>query len=194
MEEGPEPQEAIERTVEQHHHQHGEGHAPPKLEMTLPAITAAVLAVFAAFGSLLSGHAANSAILAQIKAADQWSLYQSKSTKGHIYDGGRDIVQAVLDAQRISPTERQRLLADFDKKIAKYEADKEDPREKAEHLEHESVHEFDTHHRYATGIVAFQVGIVLASISILVRFRSLWLLSIVAGVVGIVFLGLGLAL
>jgi hypothetical protein len=192
MEEGLEPHEVLERTVEHHHHGREAAQEPAKLGMTLPAITAAVLAVGAAFGSLISGHAANEAILARIKSADQWSLYQAKSTKGHIYDGGRDIVQAVLGAQKTAPEERERVLADFEKKIAKYESDKEATKGEAERLEQQSEREFETHHKYSIGIVAFQVGIVLSSISILVRFRSLWILSLIAGGVGIVYLILGL--
>ena len=53
--------------------------------MTVSAVTAAVLAVLAAIGSLLSGHAVNQAILEQTKATDQWAYYQTKSTKGHVY-------------------------------------------------------------------------------------------------------------
>ena len=68
MEEGPEPHEWVERTAEEHHHSESHGEPPGRM---VPAITAAVLAVFAAFGSLLSGHAANEAILAQNRATDQ---------------------------------------------------------------------------------------------------------------------------
>ena len=53
------------------------------------AVTAAVLAVLAAIGSLLSaGHAVNQAILEQTKATDQWAFYQAKSTKSHVYQVG----------------------------------------------------------------------------------------------------------
>ena len=67
MEEGPEPQEWVERAAEEHHHEPGPGHAHAaegkRPDHTASAVTAAVLAVMAAVGSLLSGHAANQAIL-----------------------------------------------------------------------------------------------------------------------------------
>ena len=80
MEEGPEPHEVIEQTVEHRHHEEHLQHEGEKQSLRRPAITAALLAVCAALASLLSGHAANQAILFQSQAADQWALYQSKST------------------------------------------------------------------------------------------------------------------
>src|SRR3954451_6432944 len=49
MEEGPEPHEWVEKAAEEHHH--GQDHGPEgkSNEMTISAITAAVLAVLAAF-------------------------------------------------------------------------------------------------------------------------------------------------
>ena len=192
MEEGLEPHEVIERAVEHHHHDHGHGHAPSKLwsPTTNSAITAAVLAVFAAAGSLLSGHAANQAILKQSEASDQWAYYQSKSTKGHIYEVGREIV-AVLAG---SSGDAKSSLDRFDQQRSKYIEEKEPIKAEAEKLEKESRHEFDQHHYYSLGIASFQVGIVLASISILVRQRATWWLSLVGGVLGIMFLSRGLFL
>ena len=89
MEEGPEPQEWVERAAEEYHHDHArvppDGHAPEGATPAprVSAVTAAVLAVLAALGSLSSGHAANQAILAQSKATNQWAYFQAKSTKGN---------------------------------------------------------------------------------------------------------------
>ena len=91
MEEGPEPQEWVERAAEEHHHGHTA--AAGAFSTTLPAITAAVLAVLASLGSLLSGHAANEAILAMIRTTDQWAEFQSTSTKGHLYEVGAELVK-----------------------------------------------------------------------------------------------------
>jgi len=42
------------------------------------ALTAAILAVFAAINALLAGHYANEAMIEQLKASDQWAYYQAK--------------------------------------------------------------------------------------------------------------------
>ncbi len=192
MEEGLEPHEVIERAVEHHHHEHEPGHAASQdgSATTHSAITAAGLAVLAAVGSLLSGHAANQAILKQSEASDKWAYYQSKSTKAHIYEVGREIVAVVAG----TAGDAQSSLARFDQQRSKYTEDKEPIKAEAEKLEKESRHEFEQHHHYSLGIASFQVGIVLASISILVRHRATWWLSLVGGVVGIMFLSRGIFL
>ena len=190
MEEGLEPHEIIERTVEHHHHEEGHKHKASETRfLMLAAVAAAVLAVFAALGSLLSGHAANQAILNQTKASDKWAYFQAKSTKGHLYDVSKEVVAALASG---SSGKTEEALARFQKQSVKYDREKKIIQEEAEHLEQESRDEFHKHHQFALGIAAFQVGIVLASVSIMVRYRALLLLSVLAGLAGIVFLVLGL--
>jgi len=188
VEEGPEPQEWVERTAEEHHKSESREGLPEKMA---PAITAAVLAVCAAFGSLLSGHAANEAILAQTKATDQWSYFQAKSTKEQIFDVGSQVVSAL--AEGTTQAERGKpALEHLRAEVQRYEREKEEIKREAEKLEEESRHEYRKHTRFALGIALFQVEIVLASVSLLVRFRWLHSLSLVTGVVGLSCLIVGL--
>ena len=188
MEEGPEPHEWVERTAEEHHESESRGDLPERM---VPAITAAVLAVFAAFGSLLSGHAANEAILAQNKATDQWAYFQAKSTKEQIFDVGSQVVNALTEgtaqADRTKPA-LERLRGE----VRRYEREKEEINREAERWEEASRHEYRKHTRFALGIALFQVGIVLASVSLLVRFRWLHVSSLVTGVIGGLYLIVGL--
>jgi hypothetical protein len=195
MEEGPEPQEWVERAAEEHHHGHAEsagGHSPH----TVPAITAAVLAVLAALGSLLSGHAANEAVLGATRASDQWAYYQSKSTKGHLYEVSAEIVSALRQAPapgaaspEANPPE---AVARLHSEARRYDREKAKIEHEAQAIQNESRHEFRKHIRFALGVAAFQVGIVLASVSLLVRVKGLYALSLVAGGSGLVCLVLGL--
>jgi hypothetical protein len=195
VEEGPEPQEWVERVAEEHHHAHGKEHAneaggPDKM---IAAITAAVLAVMAALGSLLSGHAANQAILAQTKATDQWSYYQAKSTKGHIYGVAGELAKALAgNGPGVQSSQAAASVERFDKEAKRYDQEKEEIQSEAKKLEEESRHEFHKHHNFALGVAMFQVGIVLASVSILVRFRALHILSLVAGAAGLICEVMGL--
>jgi hypothetical protein len=190
MEEGPEPQEWVERSVEHHEPEK----ADVRRATTISAITAAVLAVFAAFGSLLSGHEANQAIIHQSQASDQWSYYQAKSTKGHIYDATKEGVRATLQGRGVPEEKINRLLEPLEQKAQKYEQEKEPIEHEARHLEAERLLELEKHHFYALGIASFQVGTVLASVSILLRHRIVWILSLFSGLVGIFFLLRGLIL
>jgi len=199
MEEGPEPQEWVERAAEEHHHDHehapSEGHATEaaKPSPRASAVTAAVLAVLASLGSLFSGHAANQAILAQSKATDQWAYFQAKSTKGHLYEVAGDLMKGLSPAAGTADdTRTARTLANFGEEAHRYEKEKEEIRLHAEKLEEDSREELHKHHQFATGVALLQVGIVLASVSIMVRYRALYVLSLLAGAAGLGFLFMGL--
>ncbi len=195
MEEGPEPHEWVERAAEEHHHGHDHGEDARGSQMTVSAVTAAVLAVLAAIGSLLSGHAVNQAILEQTKATDQWAYYQAKSTKGHVYLVGGELIKALSVPQSQSPKSgdtQAAALKHFQEQTERYDSEKEEVKKEAEHLEAESQHEFHKHHQFALGIACFQVGIVLASVSILVRLRAIYYLSLLAGAAGLVWTVMGL--
>ena len=186
MEEGPEPQEWVERATEEHHHKQEHGEGESRAEMMSSAITAAILAVMAAIGSLLSGHAANHAILGQTLATDQWAYYQAVSTRSHLYEVNAELLEAMNGGEKAA--EIKPKVEQLQKKAKDYDAKKEEIRKEAEHLVEESRLELKKHNRYSLGIAAFQVGIVLASVSILVKVRTLWSLSLVAGVVGLGYL------
>ena len=190
MEEGPEPQQWVERAAEEHHHAHAHGGVEGgKSSPPMSAIAAATLAVLASIGSLLSGHAANQSILAQSKATNLWAYHQAKSTKGHLYEVGADILKAV----NTPTTQAAEVQEHFRTEKGRYDKEKGEIQHEAEKLEEESRHELHKHHRYATGVAMLQVGIVLASVSILVKYRGLFLMSLLAGIVGVTFLIVGLA-
>ena len=208
MEEGPEPQEFLEHVEHSLHEKHAghegdegkQGHAEShesenssaRSKHMRSAITAAIFAVFAALGSLLSGHAANEAILLQSKASDQWSYYQAKSTKGHLYEVNKTLVEALM---KVKGGDSEQTLSDLSKKIdskvAGYDAEKKTIEDKATELEKESAHEFGSHQMYSFAVACFQICIVLASISILVDSVGLYKCSVLGGVLGVGLLILG---
>lgn len=195
VEEGPEAHEMLEQAEQQQHAVgHGE-HAVDKAKRAFTmrsAITASALAVAAALGSLLSGHAANEAILKQSKASDQWAYYQAKSTKSHIFEGSKAVIEALAseEGKDASPAVTKALKG-FDKKIEKYEEEKNEIQKEAGGIEKESALLFEKHQSYSFGVACFQIGIVLASVGIMVTNRYLFYGSIGAGLVGIAYLVVG---
>jgi hypothetical protein len=151
-----------------------------------------VLAVCAAAGLLLSGHAANEGILRESQATDRWSYFQAKSTKQQIYEADRTVVETLARLQGADPDRVKQEAANLEKEGARYNLEKEVIKTQAEELEHESNHKMEQHGQYSYGVAFFQVGIVLASVSILIRRRALYfvlyLLSLASGAVGIIFL------
>src|SRR5208337_4073813 len=119
MDEGPEPHEWVEKAAEEHHHGHEHGSDARGSEMTVSAVTAAVLAVLAAFGSLLSGHAVNQAILEQTKATDQWAFYQA----------GGELIKALSATQSQSTKagdSQAPALKHFQEQSERYDREKEE--------------------------------------------------------------------
>ena len=138
------------------------------------ALSTAILAVLAAIASLLSGEHANEAMINQIEASSQWSYYQAKSIKA-----------AVLDA-KIAFTGASD--ASDQSKRARYEKEQQEIKSEAEHREGAAKSFFHKHEVFARGVTMFQIAIAIAAISALTKKRSFWVVSLVFGALGCVFL------
>ena len=171
MEEAEVPLEHLHEEIH-HHAEHG---GPPWISGV--ALSTAILAVLAAITGLLSGKHANEAMMSQIESADQWAYYQAKGIKA-----------AVLDAKMTLTAE----ATEKDKeKAAQYQEEQAEIRKEAEHKEVEAKSNFHQHEVFARGVTLFQISIAVAAISALTKRRRYWILSMILGAVGCVFLVLG---
>ena len=141
------------------------------------ALSTAILAVLAAIAGLLSGKNANEAMLSQIESSDQWNYYQAKSIKA-----------SVLEAKIALATTRDE--SDTAKR-ERYEKEQEEIKSEAEQKQTESKSDFHRHEVYARGVTMFQIGIAIAAISALTKKRRFWIVSLLFGLAGCVFLVLG---
>jgi lipopolysaccharide export LptBFGC system permease protein LptF len=141
------------------------------------ALSTAILAVLAAIAGLLSGKHANEAMMAQIEASDQWSYYQAKSIKASVLDA-----KMTLTAEA---TEKDK------EKAAQYLEEQAEIKKEAEQKQGEAKSNFHKHEVFARGVTMFQIAIAIAAISALTRRRRYWLVSMVLGGIGCVFLVLG---
>src|ERR1019366_9467216 len=87
----------------------------------LVAISTACMAVFAAIGGLLAGHHSNEALIAQVKASDQWAYYQAKGIKAEVTNS---IIMLSADKESES-------LTAMKEKKGKYKEEQEAIKEKA---------------------------------------------------------------
>jgi hypothetical protein len=142
--------------------------------MSWVALSTAILAVLAAIAGLLSGQHVNEAMMNQIEASDQWNYYQAKSIKASVLDAKMSLSGA--------PNESDRETRD------RYEKEQEQIKSEAEHKEAAAKSNFHKHEVFARGVTMFQIAIAIAAISALTRRRKFWLVSLVFGVVGCVFL------
>jgi hypothetical protein len=185
-EEGLETQELKEKLEEAA--EHAERGAPWIMWLSL---STAVIAVFAAIGSLQSGAYANDAIvqkndaiLAQSKADDSWSYFQARSIKAALYATQADVAQG----------SNAELAVKFRQESAKQKAEQDELQKKAqesekrvEEMDQESAHSLHRHHQFATSVTIFQVAIALSAIAALTRKKRMWWVSLAVGAAGIFF-------
>jgi len=169
---GHNPTEHVQEEI--HHHA---GHGQGGTWITAAATTAAILAAFAAVaGALATSHLTQSSLF-RIKANDDWNYYQAKSIKSSLLD-------AKIYSAQLSKVEPRK--ADLEKK-ADYAREMPEIQATAKELEHLSREHLETHETYEGAATLFHIAIAIVAISVVARRRFFWYLSMVAGVVGIVF-------
>ncbi len=146
------------------------------------ALTSALLAVMAAVAALLAGHHANEAMIEQIHASDKWNYYQAKGIKASILQSKLQLLESFG-----KPKDKK-----DEEKAAEYKNQQDEISQQAEEHEASSETHLQRHQTLAKGVTFFQVAIAIAAISVLVRRRRFWYLSMGFGLVGLFFLVLGL--
>jgi hypothetical protein len=160
-----------------HEHVHESAEQSGAAWISWVALSTAILAVLAAIAALLSGKHANEAMMSQIEASDQWNYYQAKSVKAAVLDAKMSFAGATDEKDRA--------------KAARYEEEQSEIKSEAEHKAKEAKTHFHRHEVFARGVTMFQIGIAIAAISALTKKRKFWVVSLVFGGAGCVFLVLG---
>ena len=152
------------------------------------ALTTAIFAVILAITSLGGSNAMKEMLLAQQQASDQWSFYQAKVIREHLYRQQKQRLELdLLEKEALKPEVRQRyeaLLQETAKEAARYGVEKKDIKKEAEKLEHERDinRAKDPYFDYAE--VLLQIAIVMASIAILAHSRPMFVFALVAASLG----------
>jgi hypothetical protein len=162
--------------LHEHIHHHAEHGGPPWISWV--ALSTAILAVLAAIAGLLSGKHANEAMMSQIQASDQWGYFQAKSIKSAILEAKTTLAEAATEKDK--------------EKAAQYQKEQEEIKQVAEEKQADATSNFHKHEVFARGVTMFQIAIAIAAISALTKRRRFWLVSLVFGAAGSVFLVLGL--
>lgn len=176
MEEIEVPLEKLQEDLHEHAH-----HATEKW-IGRVALSSALLAVCAAVAALLAGHHSNEAMILQIQASDHWSYFQAKGIKSAILQSKQQVLQGLGKDSSAQDQE----------KIEEYKKEQEEISEKAKDKEKESEHHLLHHQTLAKAVTLFQVAIAISAISVLVRRRYFWYVSLLFGASGIFFFIWGL--
>ena len=155
------------------------------------AVVTAILATVGAMFSYMGGNTQanaglykNDAAIKKTEAANQWSLYQSKSNKQNM---------AELAVALVSDDKKPK----YQQEVERYKSEKGEIKLAAEKLEKKST-DFDEmseaqmhqHHRWAQATTALQVSIALAAIALLTKKRWMAYATLALGAVGFVVGGL----
>jgi hypothetical protein len=201
---------AVQHEVEhqiKHDDEHGgggHGHTDTATLNKRVALLIAVIALFLAFSETLGKSAQTAALNHQIEASNLWNFFQAKNirrtaTLVAAEQTKLDLLGAQNDAQKAAISKQ---VDDWNKTAARYRSEPEAAGGKGEGTVElsrraiEEQHERDTalarYHHYEVASAAFQIGIVLASATVITGMVALSFLAGGLGIVGLAFMAIGL--
>ena len=163
------------------------------------ALLIAVIALFLALSETLGKGAQTEAISKNVEASNLWAFFQAKSIR-------RTVVETVSDQAKLSlgvmgddaaKAALQKQIDAWQKTAARYRSEPETREgseqlaERAKHSEEERDLATAKYHHFELASAAFQIGIVLASATIITGIIALAWISGLLTLAGIVVTGLG---
>jgi hypothetical protein len=164
------------------------------------ALLIAVIALFLALSETLGKGAQTESISKNVEASNLWAFFQAKSIR-------RTVVQAIAEHAKLSlgtvgdeaaKTALQKQIDDWQKTAARYRSEPETGEgseqlsERAKHSEEERDLATAKYHHFELASAAFQIGIVLASATIITGMIVLAWVSGILAVAGIAITVLGI--
>ncbi len=164
------------------------------------ALLIAVIALFLALSETLGKGAQTEAISKNVEASNLWAFFQAKSIR-------RTVVQTAADQAKLgigttsddaAKAALQKQIDEWHKTAARYRSEPETGEgqdqlsERAKHAEEERDLAEAKYHHFELASAAFQIGIVLASATIITGMVVLAWISGVLALAGIAFTALGI--
>ena len=189
----------------QHDAEHGGGghHETSKDLNKRVALMIAVIALFLAFSETLGKSAQTSALNYQIEASNLWNFFQAKNIRRTATIVATESAKIDLigadDAKKAAVSKQ---IDEWTKTAARYQSEPEaaggkgeGTRELARRAIEEQAKRDDAlakYHHYEVASAAFQIGIVLASATVITGMVALSFLAAGLGLLGIAFMAIGL--
>jgi hypothetical protein len=163
------------------------------------ALLIAVIALCLALSETLGKGAQTESISKNVEASNLWAFFQAKSIR-------RTVVQATSEHAKLSlgtvsddaaKAALQKQIDDWNKTASRYRSEPETGEgseqlsERAKHAEHERDEATAKYHHYELASAAFQIGIVLASATIITGIIALAWISGILTLAGVVVTALG---
>lgn len=157
------------------------------------ALLISVLALLLAISETLGKGAQTEAISSNIEASNLWAFYQAKTIRMTTLRVAADSIEATG-----KPNEQQaQLITKWREDFKRYDSEpdtgegRKELMAKAKKAETKRDLAFAAHHQFELASALVQIGIVLASTSIIVAVPALMWAGVAAGMAGGAFLGLG---
>ena len=162
------------------------------------ALVIALLALFLAFSETLGKGAQTAALSENIQASDLWNFFQAKTIRQTVLRtaGETNAIAVLADPAAKAAMEKQ--IDTWKKTIDRYESEpstnegRKELTKRAQELEHQRDTNLAKYENYELASAAFQIGIVLASASVITGLLALVYGAAGLGAIGLMFMGLGL--
>jgi Domain of unknown function (DUF4337) len=163
------------------------------------ALLIAVIALFLALSEMLGKGAQTESISLNVETANLWAFFQAKSIRATTLQAAAEGLEAQSDAMT-DPAAKAAAAKRIDawrKTTARYEDDpatgegRKQLSERAKHTEMERDLAMAKYHHFEIASAAFQIGIVLASATIITGMVALAWASGALAIAGIVFVAIG---
>jgi len=156
------------------------------------ALSTVILAVCASLSSFKENNNSVDTVLNQTQAANQWAYYQAKSIKGYLYEMQAEKLAIDLEgaAQAYSPKSKEKLevkIAQYHKELTRYKGEKEEIMNQAKAFERQRDDAQKKQDIFGIAVIFLQMGILLSSISALMKIKLPWIVGCVVGLIGIVY-------
>ena len=186
----PGPHEDLE-TIEQVEHA---AHSNKKV-----ALLIAVIAVYLAFSETLGKSSQTAATSDNVEASNLWAFFQAKTIRLTTLRTAAEQMQIVADSSTdpAAKTAMAKAVDTWKKTAARYDDEPETHEgrkqlmERAKEAEHKRDLAMARYHHYEVASAAHQIGIVLASASVITGIIALAWLAGALGITGLVFTGIG---
>jgi len=196
-------QHEVEHKLEHDEHGGGHGHGDSKDLNKRVALLISVLALFLAFSETMGKSAQTAALNSQIEASNLWNFFQAKNIRRTstiiASEQTKFIAAAATDPAQKAAIEKQ--VEEWNKTAARYRSEPEAAGGKGEgtvELSRRAIEEqhhrdeyLAKYHHYEFASAAFQIGIVLASATVITGMVALSFLAGGLGVIGLAFMAFG---
>jgi hypothetical protein len=145
------------------------------------SLTVVIIAVIGSVATQWSGKYSSRVQLSQAKASDAWNLYQARSVKGHLLEVTTNLLTKAANA---GDPEVQKLIKSYAKEVAKYDSGKDESQKIARAYEADRDAAEALGKKLGPSVPLFSVSIAMASMCLLTKRKPLWLVAILAALIG----------